>query len=127
MCNTPVEVQFTSAGCLNYPCRTPLGLVILDACRNNPFESTMQRAAARGITRGLAPVDPFENVLVAYAARDGTTANDGTGRNSPFTAALLRNIETPGLEIDFLFRNVRPPKTSSSRSSTARCRARKSI
>jgi hypothetical protein len=85
-----------------------LGLVILDACRNNPFESTMQRAAAtRGITRGLAPVDPFENVLVAYAARDGTIANDGTGRNSPFTAALLRNIETPGLEIDFLFRNVR--------------------
>jgi hypothetical protein len=85
-----------------------LGLVILDACRNNPFESTMQRVAAtRGMTRGLARIDPFENVLVAYAARDGTTANDGNGRNSPFTAALLRHLETPGLEIDFLFRNVR--------------------
>jgi hypothetical protein len=86
-----------------------LGLVILDACRNNPFESTMRRSggANRGMERGLAPVDPFENVLVAYSARDGTTANDGTGRNSPFTAALLRHIETPGLEIDFLFRNVR--------------------
>jgi hypothetical protein len=45
--------------------------------------------------------------LVAYAARDGTTDNDGDGRNSPFTTALLRNIETPGLEISFLFRNVR--------------------
>jgi Caspase domain len=85
-----------------------LGLVILDACRNNPFESIMQRpAATRGLTRGLARVDPFENVLVVYAARDGTVANDGNGRNSPFTNALLRHLETPGLEIDFLFRNVR--------------------
>jgi Caspase domain len=85
-----------------------LGLVILDACRNNPFESTMQRpAVSRGMTRGLARVDPFENVLVVYAARDGTVASDGNGRNSPFTTALLRHLETPGLEIDFLFRNVR--------------------
>jgi hypothetical protein len=85
-----------------------LGLVILDACRNNPFESTMQRpAVTRGMTRGLARVDPFENVMVVYAARDGTVASDGNGRNSPFTAALLRHLETPGLEIDFLFRNVR--------------------
>jgi hypothetical protein len=85
-----------------------LGLVILDACRNNPFESTMQRpAVTRGMTRGLARVDPFENVLVVYAARDGTVASDGNGRNSPFTTALLRHLDTPGLEIDFLFRNVR--------------------
>ena len=46
-------------------------------------------------------------MLVAYAARDGTTALDGGGRNSPFTAALLRNIETPGVEVTFVFRNVR--------------------
>ena len=46
-------------------------------------------------------------MLVAYAARDGTVAADGAGRNSPYTAALLKHIETPGLEIDFLFRNVR--------------------
>src|SRR5262249_55070116 len=56
---------------------------------------------------GLAPVEPGENVLVAYAARDGTTASDGQGRNSPYTTALLRHLETPGLEIEFLFRNVR--------------------
>jgi hypothetical protein len=85
-----------------------LGLVILDACRNNPFAAKMQRSLrTRAVTRGLAPTEPTDNVLVAYAARDGTTANDGDGRNSPFTAALLRNIETPGLEISFLFRNVR--------------------
>jgi hypothetical protein len=46
-------------------------------------------------------------VLVAYAAKDGTTALDGSGRNSPYTTALLRHLETPGLEINFLFRNVR--------------------
>jgi uncharacterized caspase-like protein len=85
-----------------------LGLVILDACRNNPFAAKMQRSLrSRAVARGLAPTEPTDNVLVAYAARDGTTANDGDGRNSPFTTALLRNIETPGLEISFLFRNVR--------------------
>jgi uncharacterized caspase-like protein len=85
-----------------------LGLVILDACRNNPFASRMKRSlTTRAVERGLARTEPTDNVLVAYAARDGTTASDGTGRNSPFTAALLRNIETPGLEISFLFRRVR--------------------
>lgn len=86
-----------------------LGLVILDACRNNPFAAKMQRSirTRAAPTRGLAPTEPTDNVLVAYAARDGTTANDGDGRNSPFTAALLRNMETPGLEITFMFRNVR--------------------
>jgi hypothetical protein len=86
-----------------------LGLVILDACRNNPFKSSMRRAnQGRSVQiLGLAPVEPVSNVLVAYAARDGTVANDGTGRNSPYTGALLKHLETPGLEIDFLFRNVR--------------------
>src|SRR5882757_4634057 len=84
-----------------------LGLVILDACRNNAFANTRRTGATRSAARGLAPIDPTENVLIAYAARDGTTASDGAGRNSPFTAALLRHLETPGLEVEFLFRNVR--------------------
>ena len=84
-----------------------LGLVILDACRNDPFAHIRRTSATRSASRGLAPIEPSENVLVAYAARDGTTASDGSGRNSPFTAALLRHIETPGLELEFLFRNVR--------------------
>ncbi|WP_439407952.1 caspase family protein [Bradyrhizobium sp. DASA03076] len=85
-----------------------LGLIILDACRNNPFEAKMKRSlATRAVARGLAPTEPTDNVLIAYAARDGTTASDGEGKNSPFTTALLRHIETPGLEISFLFRRVR--------------------
>ena len=63
--------------------------------------------STRAVTRGLAPTEPTDNVLVAYAARDGTTASDGDSRNSPFTTALLKHIDTPGLEISFLFRNVR--------------------
>lgn len=85
-----------------------LGLVILDACRNNPFAAKMKRSiSTRAVPRGLAPTEPTDNVLIAYSARDGTTASDGDGRNSPFTASLLRHIETPGLEISFLFRRVR--------------------
>jgi len=88
---------------------TSLGLVVLDACRNNPFAAMMHRALAlRAATAGgLGRIEPVGNVLVAYAARDGTTALDGDGRNSPFTTALLHNIETPGIEVTFMFRNVR--------------------
>lgn len=88
---------------------TSLGLVILDACRNNPFAAKMSRSLATRATAssGLGRIEPVGNVLVAYAARDGTTALDGDGRNSPFAAALLRNIEAPGVEVTFMFRNVR--------------------
>jgi uncharacterized caspase-like protein len=85
-----------------------LSLVVLDACRNNPFASRMVRTfRTRAVGRGLASVEPTGSILVAYAAKDGTTASDGIGRNSPFTKALLTHLETPGLEINFLFRNVR--------------------
>jgi caspase domain-containing protein len=88
---------------------TSLGLVILDACRNNPFAAKMNRSLATraAMSSGLGRIEPVGNVLVAYAARDGTTALDGDGHNSPFTAALLRNIETPGVEVTFMFRNIR--------------------
>ena len=95
-----------------------LGLVILDACRDNPFvgrsiasteavNNSNPASRGRSIGRGLAPTEPTGNVLVAFAARDGTIADDGDGRNSPFTKAFLRHVETPGLEVTFLFRNVR--------------------
>jgi uncharacterized caspase-like protein len=88
---------------------TSLGLVVLDACRNNPFAAKMQRALAlrATATSGLGRIEPIGNVLVAYAARDGTTALDGDGRNSPFTAALLKHIATPALEISALMKRVR--------------------
>ncbi|MBI4274201.1 MAG: caspase family protein [Rhizobiales bacterium] len=89
-------------------CAAKLGLVILDACRDNPFAAKMQRTIrTRAVSRGLAQASVSGNVLVAYAAKDGTTAADGQGRNSPFTTALLKHIETPGLEVNFLFRRVR--------------------
>jgi outer membrane protein assembly factor BamD (BamD/ComL family) len=85
-----------------------LGVVMLDACRNNPFLGKVRRSVmTRAVERGLARVEPMNNVLVAYAAKDGTTAADGSGHHSPFTAALLKYIETPGLEVTFLFRHVR--------------------
>jgi hypothetical protein len=87
---------------------TKLGLVMLDACRSNPFLPKMQSTnLSRAVDRGFSRVEPSDNVLVAYAARDGTTASDGSGRNSPFTNSLLKNIETPGLEVRFLFANIR--------------------
>ena len=86
-----------------------LGLIILDSCRNNPFLARMARSgsATRAIGRGLAMVEPEGSVLVAYSAKHGTTASDGSGANSPFSEALLKHIEEPGLEINFLFRRVR--------------------
>jgi uncharacterized caspase-like protein len=83
-------------------------LIILDACRNNPFLATMQVGAkSRSIGRGLARVEPDVGTLVAYAAREGTTADDGDAEHSPFTTALLQHIEEPGIDVDVLFREVR--------------------
>jgi uncharacterized caspase-like protein len=87
-----------------------LQLVILDACRDNPFLSRMARVSStRSIgTRGLAPVEPATpNVLVVYAARDGQVALDGTGRNSPFARALIKYLGEPSLELGKFFRKVR--------------------
>ena len=88
-----------------------LRLVILDACRNNPLARSMQRTAASRTVSGGSFADLNEDLLgdetlVAYAAAAGTTAADGRGRNSPYTAALLSHLETP-LEIGLLFRRVR--------------------
>jgi len=85
-----------------------LGMVIVDASRNNPFAARMQRTGqTRSVDRGLARVEPNQNVLVAYASKDGTTNEDRGGRNSPYAAALLRYLESPGLDINFMFRKVR--------------------
>ncbi|HEX2526563.1 MAG TPA: caspase family protein [Geminicoccus sp.] len=85
-----------------------LRLVILDACRNNPFASRMvRRAGSRAVGRGLAEVEPVGDMLVAYAARDGEVASDGDSKHSPYAEALLKLLPQPGLEIQFLFRKVR--------------------
>jgi Caspase domain/Tetratricopeptide repeat len=85
-----------------------LRLIILDACRDNPFVANMKRSiASRSIGRGLAQIEPEGGVLVAYAAKHGQVALDGEGANSPFVAALVKRLDTPGLDISLLFRLVR--------------------
>lgn len=85
-----------------------LRLILLDACRDNPFEKSMARTlGTRSIGRGLAKIEPATGTLVSYAAREGTVAADGVGRNSPYTAALIEHLSEPGLEIQFMFRKVR--------------------
>ncbi len=85
-----------------------LRLVILDACRNNPFLATMQRSGAtRSGNRGLADVEPGGGVLVIYAAKHGSTALDGDGANSPFTDSLLKAVDEPGIDLVTLVGKVR--------------------
>ena len=78
-----------------------LHLVILDACRNNPFLKKMTRTiASRSMDRGLIGIEPNgQNTLIAYAAKAGFTAMDGDGQNSPFALALLKHLTTPGLDL----------------------------
>jgi Caspase domain len=86
-----------------------LRLVILDACRDNPFARNMKHSlAARSIGRGLAKIEPASpNTLIAYSAKAGSTAQDGDGRNSPFTTALAQHLTTPGLDVRRAFGFVR--------------------
>lgn len=101
-----------------------LKLVVLDACRDNPFAPQMQRtttvadatasvptvgisAGMRSIGRGLGEVKVSGASLVVFAAKHGQTALDGEGGNSPFAIALVQRIATPGVEINKIFRLVR--------------------
>jgi len=84
-------------------------LLILDACRSNPFtKSLAQRNGTRGVevTRGLARIERTQGMLIAYSTQANMIAADGTGRNSPFTQALLHELQEPGLEVGTLFRRV---------------------
>ena len=86
-----------------------LRLIILDACRDNPFAKNMKRTmASRAIGRGLAKVEPSSpNTVIAFAAKAGSTASDGTGKNSPFATALVDHLAKPGLDLQRAFRYVR--------------------
>ena len=87
---------------------TGVRLVMLDACRNNPFISSMKvKTANRSLSRGLSRVEPSVGTLVSFAAKEGTTAADGASQHSPYTSALLAAIDRPGLEINRMFRLVR--------------------
>ena len=115
----PVDARFRTDGDIKYEAVpldlvvdtlegvTGLRMVILDACRDNPFLADMLVRSTRTIGRGLARVEPSgEMLVVAYAAMGGTVALDGKGRNSPYTEALLAHLEEPGLELGLMFRKV---------------------
>lgn len=79
-----------------------LNIVILDACRNNPFVANF-----RALKRGLAQLSAPTGTLLAYATAPGAVAADGEGKNGIYTNELLKHIETPNLSIEKLFKNVR--------------------
>jgi uncharacterized caspase-like protein/opacity protein-like surface antigen len=93
-------------------------IVVLDACRNNPFaQAELSRGLALQLVdgaqdgirseAGLARIDSGSGTFVAFSTSPGATAADGTGANSPFTTAFLREIREPGLPIEQLFRRIR--------------------
>jgi sRNA-binding protein len=84
-------------------------LLILDACRNNPLAERLARTTTTRDpigTKGLAKIDPIRGMVIAYATQANQVAVDGEGRNSPFTRALVKHIDEPGLEVGTLFRRV---------------------
>ena len=91
-------------------------IMVLDACRNNPVAARLATIAGRGgstapappqgRTRGLQRIDKTEGLIVAYSTGADDVALDGQGRNSPFTAAFLKRLAEPGLEIEMMFRRI---------------------
>ena len=90
--------------------RSETNLVILDACRTNPLARGLARSLglsrAVAVSRGLARVEKTRGMLIAFATAADDVAADGDGDHSPFTAALLEHLETPGLSVQELFTHV---------------------
>jgi len=86
-----------------------LRILVLDSCRDNPLAEQLKRSMgatrAASIQRGVARIDSPEGMIIAYATQAGRIANDGAGRNSPYTAAFLKHIEEPE-EIGTIFRRI---------------------
>jgi len=83
-------------------------IVFLDACRDNPLAANLaQVSRSLDVGRGLARVEAAASMMVVYATEPGKVALDGTGRNSPFTAALLRHIDSEGESISDIMIEVR--------------------
>jgi tetratricopeptide (TPR) repeat protein len=83
---------------------TDVNIIILDACRNNPFGRRWNRSTE---IQGLAPIQALTGSFIAFATAPGRYAEDGTGRNGTFTSHILQYIKTPNLSIEELFKRVR--------------------
>ena len=88
-----------------------VNLLFLDACRDNPMSQTLARSMGESrssvIGRGLAPMKANAGTLISYSTKEGEVAADGKGKHSPYTEALLKHIEVPGVEIGLMLRKVR--------------------
>ena len=113
----PVDAQLQSEQQVEYDCvqadrilalmeasGTKVNIIILDACRNNPFERSWTRTATG---RGLAFMNAPSGTLIAYATSPGSTASDGSGNNGLYTSAILESMKTPNITIIEMFQNVR--------------------
>ena len=83
---------------------TKVNIIILDACRNNPFERSWTRSATG---KGLAFMNAPRGTLIAYATAPGSTASDGSGENGLYTSAILESIQIPDINVIQMFQNVR--------------------
>ncbi len=113
----PVDAQLKTEEQVEYDCvradrvlalmetsGTKVNIIILDACRNNPFERSWIRSATG---KGLAFMSAPRGTLIAYATAPGNTASDGSGKNGLYTSALLESIQIPDITIIQMFQNVR--------------------
>jgi hypothetical protein len=112
----PVDASLKSEALVDFECvradrilalfeesGTQVNIMLLDACRNNPFERSWTRAASG---KGLATMDAPTGTLIGYATAPGSTASDGSGNNGLYTSALLESIIIPGISISQVFYNV---------------------
>ena len=81
--------------------KTSVNIIILDACRDNPFKSF------RSLSRGFVPVIAPQGTFIAYSTAPGTVAFDGAGTHSPYTENLIAAMEKPGIPIEEMFKEVR--------------------
>lgn len=97
---TDIQQEMEASGRVN--------IIILDACRNNPFAERLAQGGRAVPSRGLGRLDAVgEGSLIVYSTQPNNVALDGAGRNSPFTAALIKHVTTPGIEVRQMLSRVR--------------------
>ncbi len=118
----PIDAKLTTASAIDFEMvrldlvhrtmerETSTNILIMDACRDNPLARNLARALGTRSTqigRGFAAVESGEGTLISYSTQPGNVALDGTGRNSPYAAALIKHIATPGDDLPTILINVR--------------------
>ena len=118
----PIDAKLASASAIDFEMvrldlvhrtmerETSTNILMMDACRDNPLARNLARALGTRSTqvgRGLALVELGEGTLISFSTQPGNVALDGTGRNSPYAAALLKHLTTPGDDLPTILINVR--------------------